>query len=144
MKTKHVKLFEEFLKEEGLGDALSGMGGGGEEEKKKEDPIKKMQDEEKKKKENLEKKFQEFVDKKVKAIKSKLDEYPDIKKDVGNKIFGAIESQDRVKIHNAVNDLIYIQVKYQEEGSTTKVSQVSVIKTMLDDLDKSYTSDKHI
>jgi hypothetical protein len=140
----YAKLFEDFIKEEDPLAAL--LGDGGEEKKddkeKKEDPIKKMQDEEKAKAEKAEDNFDAMMDKKIEEIKKKFDVYPDIQKEVGDKIISAIQSKDRVKIHNAVNDLIYLQVSYEKAGQPDKVDQVSGIKSLVDDLDKSFTNDK--
>jgi len=144
---KHIKLFEDFIKEEDplaglLGDDKGEEGKDGDKEKKKEDPIKKMQDEEKAKQKKKEDNFDEFVDKKVETLVKKFDEYPDLKKEIGDTVIDAVKSKDRVKIHNATNDLIYLQVKYEKAGNTDKVDQITSIKTLVDDLDKSFTNDK--
>ena len=145
MKT-YIKLFEEFIKEEdpmaslGLGDEDNGN----EDKKKKEekDPIKKLQDEEAKKKDKKEDKFDDFMTKKVKELEKIFNEHPDIKKEIGDSVIGDVKSKDRVRIHNATNDLIYLQVKYEKAGETDKVSQISGIKDIVDDLDRSYTNNK--
>ncbi len=149
---KHVKLFEEFLSEESsIEDLLGGPtedekkdNKEGGEEKKEEDPIKKMQQEEKAKEKKAEERFKATMSEKVKEVEDKFDEYPDIKKEIGSSVIDAIKSEDRVRIHNAVNDLTYLQVKYEKAGQTDKVAQVSGIKTLVDELDKSYTTNKNI
>ena len=150
MKT-YAKLFEDFLNEEDpLADILGDAGGadkkdGGEDkdkEKKEEDPIKKMQDEEKKKAERAEDKFDEYIEKKIKELEKKFDEYPEIKEEIGKSVIDDIRSKDRVRIHNAGNDLIYLQVKYQKAGETDKVDQITGIKEIVDDLDRNFTSSK--
>lgn len=139
----HAKLFEDFLSEE---DPLAGLLGdedkGEEKAEEKPDPIKKMQDEEKKKADNAEDNFDEFINKKIETLKKKFDEYPDIKAEIGDSIIKDIESKDRVRIHNATNDLIYLQVKYEKAGEPDKVEQISGIKTIVDDLDRSFTNSK--
>jgi len=143
MKT-YIKLFEDFVREE---DALSSLGLGddkkeGDKEKKKEDPIKKLQDEEKKKAEKKEDKFDDFMADKVKKLKDEFEKRPEIKEEIGKEVIDAVESKDRVRIHNAANDLIYLQVKYEKAGETDKVHQITAIKELVDDLDRSYTNSK--
>jgi hypothetical protein len=143
---KHAKLFEEFIKEEGLDDLLgggAGAGAGGDAEKKP-DPIKKMQDEEKKKKEKAEEIVDDHVDKNLEKIKKLLDDHPEINDEIGKKVIDAVESKDRIKIHNVFNDLVYMQVKYQKAGDLDKVSQITGIKNIVDSLDKSFGSTKMI
>lgn len=143
MKT-YIKLFEDFIKEEdplaalGLGDDKKGD----EKEDKKKDPIKKLQDAEKKKAEKKEDNFDDFMDKKVKKLEEEFDKHPEIKEEIGKEILDAVKSKDRVKIHNAANDLIYLQVKYEKAGETDKVQQITPIKELVDDLDRSYTNSK--
>jgi len=139
---KHIKLFEEFISEE---DPLASLGIEDDKEKdkkKKEDPIKKLQDEEKKKSEKKEDKFDDFMAEKVKKLKDEFEKRPEIKEEIGKEIIDAVESKDRVKIHNATNDLIYLQVKYEKAGETDKVEQITAIKELVDDLDRSYTNNK--
>jgi hypothetical protein len=110
--------------------------------KKEEDPIKKLQDEEKKKAEKKEDNFDEFMDKKVKKLEDEFEKRPEIKEEIGKEILDAVKSKDRVRIHNATNDLIYLQVKYEKAGETDKVQQITAIKDLVDDLDRSYTNSK--
>ena len=130
---KHVKLFEEFLLEEdvladlGLGD----LGNDEEKKKGKEEPEKKKKEEEdpfkkekraaKKRKEREEKEHEEYVEKKKDKIEDILKDYPEVEEELGNKIIAAVNSQDRVKIHNAFNDLMALQIKFQEEGNVDAV-----------------------
>ncbi len=138
---RHIKLFEEFLNEE---DPLAGLGLGGEKEKEKKDadPFKKEKEAAKKKQEKIEKKHEEFVDKKKTKIEVLLKDYPEVDKVLGDKIIDAVNSQDRVKIHNAFNDLMALQIKHQEEGDEATVNHIAKLKDQIDDLDKSYTDDK--
>ena len=138
---KHIKLFEEFLSEE---DPLAGLdlGGEKEKEKKEEDPFKKEKEAAKKKKEREEKKHEEFVDKKKNKIEDLLQDYPEVDKVLGDKIIDAVNSQDRVKIHNAFNDLMALQIDYQKDGNEAAVNHIAKLKDQIDDLDKSYTDDK--
>ena len=147
MKT-YIKLFEEFIKEEDpladiLGDTNKKDGEGKDKKKEEEeDPVKKMQDEEKKKAEKKEDKFDDFIDKKIQKLKDEFEKHPEIKKEIGKEVIDAIESKDRVRIHNATNDLIYLQVKYEKAGEIDKVEEITPIKTIVDDLDRSYTNSK--
>jgi hypothetical protein len=139
-----IKLFEEFLKEE---DPLAALGvdvpGEGEDkEKKKEDPIKKMQDEIKKRKEKQKENFEEFMDRKTEEAARVLEEMPDVKAVVGEIVIDALKSQDRIHIHNAVNELIYAQQKYQKAGKEDMVHKISRVKVILDELDRSFTTSK--
>lgn len=144
MKT-YIKLFEEFIKEE---DPLADLGIGDDKDKdkdkkkKEKDPIQKMQDEEKKKEDKKEDKFDDYMEKKVKELEKLFDEHPDLAKEIGEETIDAVKSKDRVKIHNATNDLIYLQVKYEKAGNTDMVDKISGIKTIVDDLDRSYTNNK--
>ena len=147
MKT-YIKLFEDFIKEEdplaalGLGDDKKGDEKEDKKKDKKKDPIKKLQDAEKKKAEKKEDNFDDFMDKKVKKLEEEFDKHPEIKEEIGKEILDAVKSKDRVKIHNAANDLIYLQVKYEKAGETDKVQQITPIKELVDDLDRSYTNSK--
>lgn len=148
---QYVKLFEDFLNEDELDDILGDTGdGGGEKEgadKKKEekpDPIKKLQDEEKKKEEKSEENFDQYMDKKEKELSKMFDEYPKIKDEIGDEIMKLVQSRDRVKIHNAALELTYLQVKYEKAGQTDVITNISKIKEIVDDLDRSYTNNKHM
>ena len=145
MKT-YIKLFEDFINEE---DPLASLGieddkgdKDKKDKKKEEDPIKKMQDEEKKKAEKKEDNFDEFMAKKVEKLEAEFEKHPEIKEEIGKEVIDAVKSKDRVKIHNAANDLIYLQVKYEKAGETDKVEQITPIKELVDDLDRSYTNSK--
>lgn len=153
MPKQHVKLFEEFLiGEDELGDILGGAGGdagggdaGGGDDKKKEekpDPIKKLQDEEKAKEKKAEDDHAEFMEKKIAEIEKIFDQYPDIKEEIGKETIDALKSENRSKIHVAFNNLMYLQVKYEKAGSTDKVQQISKIKDVVDDLDRSFSTKK--
>ena len=149
---QHAKLFEDFLNEDALDDILGDTGdgggekaGGGEEKKEeKPDPIKKLQDEEKKKEEKSEENFDQYMDKKEKELSQKFDEYPKIKDEIGEDVMKKVQSRDRVHIHNAALDLTYLQVKYEKAGDTDTVEKIGKIKEIVDDLDRSYTNNKHM
>ena len=151
MKT-YAKLFEDFLEEDELDDILGDTGDGGGEkegadkEKKEEkpDPIKKLQDDEKKKEEKSEENFDQYMDKKEKELSKMFDEYPKIKDEIGDEIMKLVQSRDRVKIHNAALELTYLQVKYEKAGQTDVITNISKIKEIVDDLDRSYTNNKHM
>lgn len=136
---RHIQLFEEFINEE---DPLAALTSDGGDDKKKEDPINKQKAEAKRKEKIVLKKHDEYVDKKKNKIEDILKDYPEIDKELGAKIIDAVNSQDRVKIHNMFNDLMYLQVKYQDQGEEAKVNHLSKLKDQLEDLDKSYTDDK--
>jgi hypothetical protein len=156
----HVKLFEEFLLgEDELEDILNGPGddkkdgdGGGDtdpgkkDDKKEEkpDPIKKLQDDEKKKEKASDDKFQDYMKKQEETVQKAFDSVPSIKDEIGDATISAIRSQDRTKIHVAYNNLIYLQSKYEKAGSTDKVQQISKIKDLMDELDRSFSSAKHM
>lgn len=148
---QHAKLFEDFLNEEDpLADILGDTDKKGEDDQDKdkkkdkedEDPIKKMQDEEKKKAEKAEDKFDDYIEKKIKELEKKFDEYPDIKEEIGQSVIDDVRSKDRVRIHNAGNDLIYLQVKYEKAGERDKVDQISGIKDIVDNLDRTFSNSK--
>jgi hypothetical protein len=136
---QYVKLFEDFILEE---DPFAALGGDGEDEAPKEDPLeKKKKDEAKKKKEEL-KKHDKMVDKKEVKIEDILKDLPEVDDKIGKKIKDAVDTQDRVKIHNAINDIIYLQQHYQENGNDKMVAKLVPLKDYIDDLDKSFTTDK--
>lgn len=149
---QYVKLFEDFLEEDELDDILGDTGDGGgdktgaDKEKKEEkpDPIKKLQDEEKKKDEKSADNFDSYMDKKEEELSKLFDSYPKIKDEIGELIMKMVKSRDRVQIHNAANELIYMQVKYEKAGQTDIVNNISKIKAIVDDLDRSYTNNKHM
>jgi len=137
---KHVKMFEEFLNEE---DPLAALSGGGN-EKPKEDPLDKEKAKQKKAEEKADKKHEKMIDDRLDTIKGLLHKHVDMPEGLEDRVIKAIKSQDRVEIHNTVNDLIYQQQKYQENGDMDGVEDITKVKEILDDLDKSFTSDKRM
>lgn len=137
---RHVKLFEDFLLEED--DPLAALDLGAKKEKKEEDPFKKEKEAAKKKEEKIKKDHEEFVDKKKTKIEDLLQDYPEVDKVLGDKIIKAVNSQDRVKIHNIFNDLMALQIKHQQDGDEATVNHIAKLKDQIDDLDKSYTDDE--
>lgn len=141
---KYVKLFEEFLSEEDpLGDLLGGGEEGGD-GKAKEDPLDAEKKKQKAKEEKAQKKHEKMMDKKEETIEDILNKYPEMKEKIGEKILTAIQKSDRVLIHNAVNDVIYLQQKYQENGEYESVDALTKVKDILDKLDRSFTVDKRL
>jgi len=152
----HVKLFEEFLLGEDEIDDLLGDDKKDDKDSKKDDdnkdgkkeekpdPIKKLQDEEKKKEKASDDKFEEYMKKKEDELEKAFDSVPDIKEEIGDATTAAVKSHDRTKIHVAYNNLIYLQSKYEKAGSTDKVQQISKIKDILDELDRTFTNGKHM
>jgi hypothetical protein len=148
---KNLKTFSEFLKES---DVLADLGldsgdGGGDKtadkkEDKKEDPIAKLQNDAKKKEDKKEEQFDEYMDKRLQKLKDIFDKYPELEKEIGKTVIDAVKSEDRVKLHNATNDLIYLQVNYEKAGDIDAVHQITAIKTIVDDLDHSYTNNTQI
>ena len=142
---KYIKLFEDFLLEED--DPLAALGGlGGDDEKdgkKKEDPIEKIKKEKEKEEEEKEEKHDDRVEKKIREIKDALKDSP-LSDEEKEKIIEVVRSQDRVRIHNLFNDLIYKQQGYAESGDNKDVYQLTKVKELVDDLDKSYTQNKMI
>jgi hypothetical protein len=136
---RHVKLFEEYIHEEGIDDLL---GGGDGEEKPKEDPLEKKKKEAKKAEQKAQDKHEKFVDKKEDKIDTILNKLPEVDEKIGGKIRDAIKSQDRVKIHNAALDVTYLQQDYAEQGDSDMVERMSPLKDYIDDLDRSFTNDK--
>lgn len=136
---RHIKLFEEFINEE---DPLAGLMGGGDEEKPKEDPLEKKKKEEKAKEKKAKEKHDDYVEKKEDKIDDILNGLPEVDDKLGDKIRKAVKEQDRVKIHDAVLDVIYLQQKYQDSGNDKMIVKLTPLKKYLDDLDRSYTSDK--
>jgi len=140
MMKRYIKLFEEFITEE---DPLAALGDeGGLEEPKKEDPleVKKKEEEKKKKKEKEE--HEEMVDKKQDSIEDILKNLPEVSGGLKDKILDAVEKQDRVKIHNAFLDVTYLQQSFAQNGDENKVLKLSKLKDYIEDLDRSYTTDK--
>lgn len=137
---RHVKLFEDFIKEEDPLAALTGGGG----EKPKEDPLEKKKKEQMAKDKAASKKHEKMVDNKEETAEDLLKIMPDVKEKLGDRILDAIAKQDRVKIHNAVLDLTYMQQDFQEQGMEDKIAKLGRLKKVLDTLDKSFTSDKRM
>jgi hypothetical protein len=137
---RYVKLFEDFILEEDPFAAL----GGGDEEAPKEDPLEKKKKEEEKAKKKEEEKHDKMVDKKEDKIEDILAKLPEVDSKLGDKIRDAINQQDRVKIHNVANDITYMQQDYQENGNDKMVTKLIPLKDYIDDLDKSFTTDKMI
>ena len=137
---QYIKLFEEFILEGD--DPFAALGGDDEGAAPKEDPMeKKKKEEAKKKKEEIEK-HDDMVDKKEDKIEDILNAIPEVDAKLGDKIKDAIKTQDRVKIHNVANDITYLQQDYQENGNDKMVSKLIPLKDYIDDLDKSFTTDK--
>jgi len=138
---RYVKLFEDFILEED--DPFAALSGG-DEKAPKEDPLeKKKKEEAKKKKEEIEK-HDKMVDKKEDKIEDILKKLPEVDDKLGDKIRDAVKQQDRVKIHNVANDITYLQQDYQENGKDDMISKLIPLKDYIDDLDKSFTTDKMI
>jgi len=136
---RYIKLFEEFINEE---DPLSGLLGDSDEEKPKEDPLEKKKKEDKAKEKKAKEKHEDYVEKKEDKIDDILNGLPEVDDKLGDKIRKAVKEQDRVKIHNVVLDVIYLQQKYQDSGDDKMITKLTPLKKYLDDLDRSYTSDK--
>ena len=137
---KYVKLFEEFITEE---DPLAALGGGGE-EAPKEDPLDAEKKKQKEAAKKAEKKHDKMMDKKEDTIESLLDKNPEVKEKLGEKILNAVQKEDRVLIHNAVLDLIYMQQMYQEQGDQASIDDITKMKDILDKLDRSFTNSKRL
>lgn len=141
---KYIKLFEDFLLEED--DPLAALGGlGGDDEKdgKKEDPIEKIKKEKEDEEKEKEEKHEDRVEKKIREIKDALKDSP-LSDEEKEKIIEVVRSQDRVRIHNLFNDLIYKQQDYAESGDNKDAYQLTKVKGLVGDLDKSYTQNKMI
>ena len=140
---KYIKLFEEFVLEEE--DPLAALGGlGGDEEKKpKEDPIEKIKKEKEEEEEKKEENHDDRVEKKISEIEDALKD-TDLSREEKDKIVEVVRSQDRVRIHNLFNDLIYKQQDYEESGDKEEVFKLTKVKELVDDLDKSFTQNKMI
>lgn len=136
---RYIKLFEEFITEE---DPLAALGGAGVEEPKKEDPLEVKKKEEQKKKEKEKKDHEEMVDKKEDSIEAILNKVTDVPEDLKKRVLDAVKLQDRVKIHNAFLDVTYLQQSFAQNGDENKVLQLSKLKEYIEDLDRSYTTDK--
>jgi hypothetical protein len=139
----YVKTFEEYIYEDEIDDLLGGGDEKDDKEKKtEEDPLDKRKKEAEKKKEEAKDKHEKFVDKKEDKINDILNKLPEVDEKIGKKIRDAVKSQDRVKIHNAMLDIIYLQQDYLENDDTEKVSQLSPLKDYIEDLDRSFSNDK--
>jgi hypothetical protein len=142
---KYIKLFEEFINEEdplaGLGD-LGGMGG--EEAKPKEDPLEKAKKEAEAKEKKAEKKHDKMIAKNEERLNDMLKDIPDIDDKLADKLREALRKEDRVLIHNSVNDLIYLQQKLAQDKNNDAVMKITKLKEMMDELDKSFTVSKRL
>lgn len=138
---RYIKLFEEFILEED--DPFAALSGDGK-EAPKEDPLEKKKKEEAKKKKDAVEKHDDMVDKKENKIDDILNDLPEVDAKIGDKIRDAVNQKDRVKIHNAINDITYLQQDYQENGNDKMLSKLTPLKDYIDDLDKSFTTDKLI
>lgn len=142
---KYIKLFEEFINEE---DPLAGMGDlggmGGEEAKPKEDPLEKAKKDAQAKEKKAEKKHDKMIDKNEERLNKILKDMPEINKKLADKLREALKKEDRVLIHNSVNDLIYLQQDLTEDGDTDAVSRITKLKELMDELDKSFTVNKRL
>lgn len=114
-----------------------------EKEKKEIDPIKKLQDEEKEKKEDEQDEHKKFLQSKIKELQEVIDKYPELS-DLGNKLIDVVKTEDRTKIHAEYNELIYLQVKYQENNDQKAIDKISKFKDILDELDRSFSNDKNL
>lgn len=141
---RYIKLFEEFLNEEDPLAALMGGGEEGKDGKAKEDPVdaekKKISREKKRAKEQAEK----VVDKGIDRVKALLKKHEDLPQSLVDEIISALNSKDRVEIHNAMNHIIYQQQNYAKSGNDNGVSDLTGVKVELEKLDKSYTNNKII
>lgn len=138
---KYIKLFEEWLLES---DPLADIMGSGGEGEPKEDPLEKKKKEEEKKEKKQKEKVEKFINDKVDKVEKMIKDTPEISDEVRDNILAAIKDEDRVKIHNAVLDLIYMQQDYAQKGNTKMVDKITPLKDVLDDLDKSHTTNKNI
>jgi hypothetical protein len=140
---KYIKLFEDFVLEED--DPFAALGGlGGDKEKKpKEDPIEKIKKEKEKEEEEKEERHDDRVEKKIGEIEDALKD-TDLSREEKDKIVEVVRSQDRVKIHNLFNDLIYKQQGYEDDGNKEEAYKLTKVKELVDDLDKSFTQNKMI
>jgi hypothetical protein len=136
---RYIKLFEEFLLE---GDPMADLMGGDEEGKDKEDPLEKKKKEDAAKEKKAKEKHEKKIDNNLDKIKKLFDKTPDIKDELKKKVIDAVESQDRIKVHNAFLDLTYAQQDYAENGNDKMVQALTPIKEIVDLLDQSYTNKK--
>ena len=138
---KYVKLFEEWIVE---GDPLADIMGTGGEGEPKEDPLEKKKKEEEKKEKAQREKIEKDINDKVDKVEKILKDTPEVTEELHKTIVDAIKTEDRVKIHNAVLDIIYLQQDHAEQGNERVVAKLTPLKGILDDLDKSFTTDKNI
>jgi len=141
MIARRVKLFEEFLTEE---DPLAALGGlGGDEEKKpKEDPIAKIKKDIIAKEKETEKKHVEYVNSVIQRCEEDMASAKSLDAEDKEYIVKTLQSQDRTRIHNLVNDIIEMQIKYQDRGNQQEVDALTKVKEEVEKLDKSFTEDK--
>ena len=136
--TRREKLFEEFLSEEDPFAAL----GGDEKKEPKEDPIAKIKKEIKTKDKEEEVKHQAYVDSVILKCEEDMKDAKSLDAEDREHIISTLRTQDRTKIHNLVNDIIEMQIKYQDRGNQPEVEALSKVKEEVEKLDKSFTEDK--
>jgi hypothetical protein len=136
--TRRVKLFEEFLSEEDPFAAL----GGDEKKEPKEDPIAKIKKEIKTKDKEEEVKHQAYVDSVILKCEEDMQDAKSLDAEDKEHIVSTLKSQDRTRIHNLVNDIIEMQIKYQDRENQPEVEALSKVKEEVEKLDKSFTEDK--
>ena len=146
MMKKHVQLFEEFIAEDALSDLMGGGGGGeeGKDGKPKEDPVATQKKKIEREQKEAKAKQENAVQKKIDRVLSLIRKHDDFPSELEKEVISALKSKDRVEIHNALNDIIYQQVKYSQAGDESGVSDLTLIKVELEKLDKSYTNNKVI
>jgi hypothetical protein len=143
---KYIKLFEEFINEEdplaGIGDLGGDLGGG--EAKPKEDPLDKAKKEAEAKEKKADKKHDELIANNEKRLNDMLKDIPEVDDKLAEKLREALRKEDRVLIHNSVNDLIYLQQKLAQDKNNDAVMKITKMKELMDELDKSFTVSKRL
>lgn len=140
---RYIQLFEEFIVEDALADLMGG-GDAGKDGKAKEDPVADQKKKIKREEKAARAKQYDAVQKVVDRVKALIKKHTGFPHGLEDKIVSALRSKDRVEIHNAVNDVIYQQQKYAQDGDEDGISDLTLIKVELDKLDKSYTNNKII
>jgi hypothetical protein len=144
---RYVKLFEDWLTE---ADPLGDLGLGGDEggdkkvEKPKEDPLEKQRKEAEKKEKKAREKYEDKMDNSLDKIEDLLKNHPDMKEQILPTIQKALEKSDRALIRNAINDVIFLQQKYQTDGDDKSISLLTKVKDILSAVDKTYTTNKYV
>jgi len=132
---RYIKLFEEFINEEGLD--LGGLGGGGEEEKKEVDPekeIEKAKKKEKKENEAARKKEIEAANKRLDVAFKKAP--ADFKEKFEKRINDAVKADDRVKYHDLILDIQRYQMPLAKDGEQDEVEETGDFIEIIQDLNK--------